>query len=81
MAEAETPTLPEQDAYAPNDIALALFGKDGAFQGGKRVRAYLRANYTRAPELKNKSWTLRPATARKVFDHFVHEQTSEADAV
>lgn len=71
------PTLPKRDTYAPNDIAEAVFGREGAFQGGKRIRAYLRANYTRKPESKGKTWTLAPNVAQSVFDHFISERTSE----
>lgn len=50
--------LGEGDTFAPNKLATALFGDEGAFQGGKRVRAYLRATYPRNAEQKNTTWTL-----------------------
>jgi hypothetical protein len=81
IEDANVPVLPEKDAYAPDDISTALFGAEGAFQGGKRVRAYLRATYTRKPEDKGKSWTLAPEVARSTFAHFLAQRTTDADVV
>ena len=78
VEDSNVPTLPEKEAYAPNDIALALVGEQDAFQTGKRVRAYLRATYTRPSDNKGKSWTLSPEVARSTFDHFLNMRTVEA---
>lgn len=80
-AKNEAPTLPEKEAYAPQDIAVALVGESNAFQFGKRVRAYLRATYTRPTEAKGKSWTLAPEVARATFDHFLAERVTEDSVV
>lgn len=68
--------LPERDMYAPEDIALALYGKDGAFQGAKRVRAFLRATYTRDVSQKGKSWILSREVAQHVFDTLSAEKVT-----
>lgn len=69
-------TLPARDTYSPEDIAVALYGRDGAFQGAKRVRAYLRASFTRDPSQKGKSWLLSPDVATVVFDTLVTEKVT-----
>jgi hypothetical protein len=74
----DTRTLPERDVYSPDDIAVALYGVMGAFQGGKRVRAYLRATYTRDVSQKGKSWILAPDVARDVFDTLAREKVTSA---
>jgi hypothetical protein len=61
-------TLPKRDTYTPGDLASALFGAEGAFQGAKRVRAYLRTKYPRVADSRNTSWVLAPDVARDVFD-------------
>jgi hypothetical protein len=68
--------LPARDTYAPEDIATALYGRDGAFQGAKRVRAYLRATYTRDVSQKGKSWILSPEVATHVFDTLASEKVT-----
>jgi hypothetical protein len=77
-ATEDTRTLPERDVYSPDDIAVALYGVMGAFQGGKRVRAYLRATYTRDVSQKGKSWILTPPVARDVFDTLSREKVTSA---
>ena len=69
--------LPEGDSFAPNTLAELLFGKDGAYEGGKRVRGYLRANFTRPVENKGKTWTLDRTVAQQTLDHFIALRTTE----
>lgn len=68
--------LPEGDTFAPNAVAELLFGKDGSFQGGKRVRAFLRATYTRPADAKGKTWTIDRTVAQATVDHFLALRTS-----
>lgn len=70
------PTLPERETYTPDDLALILFGREGAFKGAKSVRAYLRATYTRPIEMKNKSWILDRSVAQETFDHFLSQRVT-----
>jgi hypothetical protein len=68
--------LPVQVSYSPDDISLALYGREHAFQQGKRVRAWLRSNATRPASEKGKSWVLTPELAQHVFDVFANEKVT-----
>jgi hypothetical protein len=68
MPEKNTPQLPERDVYTPHDIAVVAFGAERAFQGGKIVRDWLRATYTRPREMRNTSWLLSPEVAQQALD-------------
>lgn len=73
--------LPEQASYSPDDIALALYGREHAFQQGKRIRAWLRSKHTRPASEKGKSWVLTPDAAQIVFDTFASEKVSAASLI
>lgn len=60
--------------FTPTELATAL-GVDP-----KRIRAYLRANFTRPIEAKNTSWMLDAEVAEVVIEHFTAKVTDvEAD--
>lgn len=42
----------------------------------KRLRAYLRANFTRPAEQKNTSWTIAPDAIKGARAHFAPKATS-----
>jgi len=58
--------------YTPNELAIGLFGERHAFAGGKRIRAFLRANgYRNMAKDRGKTWQLDAKTAaivRKAFE-------------
>jgi hypothetical protein len=41
----------------------------------KRLRSYLRANFTRSNEVKNTSWAITPDAAKAAREHFAKQQT------
>jgi hypothetical protein len=41
----------------------------------KRLRAYLRANFTRPNEVKNTSWAITPNAANAARKHFAKQRT------
>lgn len=65
----DTRTLPEQEIYTPNDIAVYVFGEGHAFQGAKQIRDYLRARYGHK-HVRNTSWLLTPEVAADVIAQF-----------
>ena len=74
-------TLTERETYRPDEIASDLWGADRAFEGGKRIRNYLRANHTRAPELKGTAWVLGPNAAAQVFDVFANATVNDLEVI
>lgn len=44
----------------------------------KRLRAFLRANFTRPNEVKNTSWAITPKAADAAREHFAKQRTPEA---
>jgi len=46
----------------------------------KRLRAYLRATFTRPIEAKNTSWAITPDAANAAREHFAKQQTGDASA-
>jgi len=64
----------EKKSYTPTELATEL-GVDP-----KRVRAWLRAEYTRDPEAKNTSWHLSEDVAEAVRVRFtkVEEKSDES---
>ena len=57
--------------FTPNQLASELFGERHAFAGGKRIRAFLRANgYRDMRKDRGKTWQVDAKTAaivRKAF--------------
>jgi hypothetical protein len=43
----------------------------------KRLRAFLRANFTRSIEVKNTSWAITPQAANAARKHFAKQRTPE----
>ena len=74
-------TLIERASYRPDEIAADLWGAEHSFEGGKRIRNYLRANFTRAPELKGTAWILAPDVAAYVFEIFANATVTEVPVV
>lgn len=62
--------LPDGDTFTPGQLSTLIFGEANAYQGGKRVRSYLRAKYARPSEAKNTSWILSRDVAQDVLDTF-----------
>jgi hypothetical protein len=84
MANEQTPNermLTERASHRPDQIASDLWGTEHAFEGGKRIRNYLRANFTRAPELKGTAWILAPDVAAYVFEIFANATVTEVPVV
>jgi hypothetical protein len=73
--------LTERTTHRPDEIASDLWGSDRAFEGGKRIRNYLRANVQRAPEAKGTAWILSPEAAERVFEVFANATVTEAQIV
>ena len=44
----------------------------------KRLRAYLRANFTRPLEVKNTSWAITADAANAAREHFAKQRTPDA---
>jgi len=42
----------------------------------KRLRAFLRANYTRPVEAKNTSWSITPDAVKAAREHFAKQRTN-----
>jgi len=74
QAEPETETVEVQETFTPTELASEL-GVDP-----KRVRAYLRANFTRPIEAKNTSWMLSAEVAEAVIEHFTASVTDADDS-
>jgi len=74
-------TLTERATYRPDEIAADLWGSEHAFEGGKRIRNYLRANHTRSPELKGTAWVLGPNAAAQVFEVFANATVNAIEVV
>ena len=74
-------TLTERTTYRPDEIAADLWGADRAFEGGKRIRNFLRANVARTPEQKGTAWILDPEAAERVFAIFANATVTEAAIV
>lgn len=51
-------------SFTPSELS-ELTGVDA-----KRIRAYLRSNFTRNPEAKNTSWAVSTEVKNDVVDHF-----------
>lgn len=81
MSESNERTLTERATHRPDEIASDLWGSEHAFEGGKRIRNWLRANATRAPELKGTAWILQPDVAAYVFEIFANATVTEAQVV
>jgi len=66
-----------ETTYTPTEVAQMLNVDP------KRVRAYLRANFTRPLEAKNTSWILTEEVKDALVDHFTKDEsddeTDEAD--
>jgi hypothetical protein len=73
--------LTERGSHRPDEIASDLWGTEHSFEGGKRIRNYLRANLTRAPELKGTAWVLAPDVAAHVFEIFSNMTVTEVPVV
>jgi len=71
-------TLTERATHRPDEIAADLWGSEHAFEGGKRIRNWLRANHTRPIELKGTAWVLGPNAAAQVFEVFANATVNEA---
>jgi len=56
--------MASKTSYTPTELATEL--KVDA----KRIRAYLRSNFTRPAEAKNTSWSLDANVAKDVREHF-----------
>lgn len=63
----------EKKSYTPTELANEL-GVDP-----KRVRAYLRQEYTRDAEAKNTSWNLSDEVAKAVRARFTKVESDETD--
>jgi hypothetical protein len=74
-SDVNVPVLPERETYTPDDLALILFGREGAFKGAKSIRGHLRATYPRPVEMKNKSWIIGPNMAKEVFAYFLNQRS------
>jgi hypothetical protein len=81
MSESNERVLTERATYRPDEIASDLWGSEHAFEGGKRIRNYLRANFTRSPELKGTAWVLAPDVAAYVFEVFANATVTEVPVV
>src|SRR5262245_59196123 len=57
-----------QETFTPTEIA------NGLNMDPKQLRAYLRANYTRDPSMKEKSWHLNAEVAAQVIEHFTRSK-------
>ena len=79
MADAQAPEVEEIEEtevfVTPTEIADAT-GADP-----KRVRAHLRAKYTRPLAQKNQSWKLSAEVAAAVIEHFEAGEEIEEDEV
>jgi len=66
-----------------NDMSKNVTPKALASELGidaKRLRSYLRANFTRPTEVKNTSWAVTPDAAKAAREHFAKQQTESASA-
>ena len=63
--------MAETQTFTPSEIAEAT-GADP-----KAVRAYLRSNHARKPEMKGKSWQISAKVAEKVIQHFTASEEEE----
>lgn len=73
LLEDEAEETEETQVIRPNDLAEEL-GVDG-----KRIRAYLRQEFTRDSDSKNTNWELTPEMAAKVRDRFTASDEPESD--
>jgi hypothetical protein len=81
MADKTERSLTERATHRPDEIASDLWGAEHSYEGGKRIRNYLRANFTRSPELKGTAWLLAPEVAAYVFEVFENATVTEVPVV
>jgi hypothetical protein len=77
----DTRMLTERTTHRPDEIAADLWGADRAFEGGKRIRNYLRANVARPAEQKGTAWILQPDAAERIFEVFANATVTEAQLI
>lgn len=76
MAKSKDNTIEDEETtqvIRPNDLAKEL-GVDA-----KRVRTFLRSEFSRDPEAKNTNWELSPEMAAKVRDRFTASDDEDSD--
>jgi len=68
VEELEVDETEKPETFTPTQLAEALNVDP------KRLRAYLRANFTRDPAMKGKSWHLSAEVAAIVIEHFTTKE-------
>ena len=74
MATEKKTEVQEKPVITPELLAKELGLKDG-----KRVRAFLRQNFTRPDDQKNTSWVLTEKQAQAVRERFTPAEDEDAD--